>query len=193
MADTFTVRTADSTRYIESKFLKDANGNFVTSPNAAQKTWNLFDTDGNFIGTNTNGYVIVPANFDIKTAIDFGRSLAAMGLSANTAMIDAFKPGGWLDIQTNYNGMTGDNVPAYRVGASYLLGIVGAEAGYSLDRVKLGGGSRSTRTGCLPRSATSPTTTAAIPPIWRRSGLPSIRWPGIPFPTSSASRRTAAG
>jgi hypothetical protein len=141
MADTFTVRTADFTHYIESKFLKDTNGNFIVSPNAQQKTWNLFDTDGNFIGTNTNGYVIVPANFDIKTAIDFGRSLAAMGISANTAMIDAFKPGGWLDVQTNYNGMTGGNVPAYRVAASYILGVVGAEARYSLDLVKLGGGS----------------------------------------------------
>ena len=140
MADTFTVRTADFTRYIESKFLRDGNGNILTSPNAEHKKWNLFDTDGNFIGTNTNGYLIVPANLDIKTAIDFGRSLAALGVSARTAMIDAFQPGGWLDIQTNYNGMTGDNVPAYRAAASYLLGIVGAEAKYSLDQVKFGGG-----------------------------------------------------
>jgi hypothetical protein len=45
MSDTFTVRNAAGTNYQEAKFLKDANGNFIVSNNAIQKTWNLFDLE----------------------------------------------------------------------------------------------------------------------------------------------------
>jgi hypothetical protein len=81
MSNTFTVRNSSGTDYVEAKFLTDSQGNFIVSSNPIQTTWNLFDTDGNFIGTNVNGYIIVPARFDINTAIDFGQSLAQMSNS----------------------------------------------------------------------------------------------------------------
>jgi len=46
---------------------------------------------------------------------------------------NAFYPRkGWLDIQTHYNGTSGDNVPAFRDGASYIFGVAGHAAGFSL-------------------------------------------------------------
>ena len=53
----------------------------------------------------------------------------------------AFLPGtGELDIQTHYNGATGDNVPAFRDAASYIFGVAGHAAGIPLDVLKAGGG-----------------------------------------------------
>src|ERR1700751_4606451 len=78
MPDTFYVRTNDRKHYVEAKFLTDLQGNPIVSRNPVQNTWNLFDADHNPIGTNTNGYVIVPADFDIKKAIDFGRSISEL-------------------------------------------------------------------------------------------------------------------
>jgi len=72
MANTFYVRTGDKKQYVEAKFLTDIHGNFVVSTNQIQRSYNLLDAGHNSIGTNTNGYVIVPANFDIKTTIEFG-------------------------------------------------------------------------------------------------------------------------
>jgi hypothetical protein len=155
MADFF-VPTANpkNIQFIGAKFLTDANGNYVISPNPEQKNYTLYDANHNPIGTNTNGYIIVPANFNIQTAIDFGKSVKQLAVAApngetsavdvvvaaNVAFIQAFRPGGWLDIQTNYNGTQGDNVSAFRDGASYALGVAGYEAAYSLDQIKLGGG-----------------------------------------------------
>ena len=54
---------------------------------------------------------------------------------------NAFYPRkGWLDIQTHYNGTSGDNVPAFRDGASYIFGVAGHAAGFSLNTLKWGGG-----------------------------------------------------
>lgn len=75
MPETFYVRTRDLKHYIEAKILTDLTGDPIVSRNPVQSTWNLFDADHNPIGTNTNGYVIVPADFDINKAIDFGRSI----------------------------------------------------------------------------------------------------------------------
>jgi hypothetical protein len=72
MPDTFYVRTNDKKQYVEAKFLRDINGNPIVSPNQVQSSYNLFDSGHNHIGTNANGYIIVPADFDAKTAIDFG-------------------------------------------------------------------------------------------------------------------------
>src|SRR5436853_3628854 len=113
-SETFFVRIANGTRYVEAKFLTDATGNAIVSPNAEQKTYNLFDANGNFTGTNTNGYLIVPANFDMNTAIDFGKSVSALhttqspdslnpdanNVAATTMFINAFRPVGWFDLQT---------------------------------------------------------------------------------------------
>jgi hypothetical protein len=153
MPDTFYVRTNDRKHYVEAKFLTDLQGNPIVSRNPVQNTWNLFDADHNPIGTNTNGYVIVPADFDIKKAIDFGRSISELMeagypvtvpgalIGALASFGKAFLPGtGELDIQTHYNGATGDNVPAFRDAASYIFGVAGHAAGIPLDVLKAGGG-----------------------------------------------------
>jgi hypothetical protein len=57
------------------------------------------------------------------------------------ALKKSFLPGtGELDIQTHYNGATGDNVPAFRDAASYIFGVAGHAAGIPLDVLKAGGG-----------------------------------------------------
>jgi len=154
MPDTFYVRTNDRKQYVEAKFLKDINGNPIVSPNQVQSSYNLFDSGHNHIGTNANGYIIVPADFDAKTAIDFGRSISqliddstgdpdAMAgnfIGAMARFANAFHPNGWLDIQTHYNGTSGLNVPAFRDGASYVFGVAGHAAKLPLDALKSGGG-----------------------------------------------------
>jgi hypothetical protein len=148
MANTFYVRTADKNQYVEAKFLTDVNGKLIVSSNPIQRSFNLFDASHNPIGTNTNGYIIVPASFDIKTAIDFGRSISQWKklpiagdlIGAPARFANAFQPNGWLDIQTNYNGTSGQSVPAFRDGASYIFGVAGRAAEYSLDTLKFGGG-----------------------------------------------------
>jgi hypothetical protein len=148
MPNTFYVRTSDKNRYVEAKFLTDVHGNFIVSSNPIQSSFNLFDANHNSIGTNTNGYIIVPANFDIKTATDFGRSISHLKnlpvagalIGAMASFGNAFQPNGWLDVQTNYNGTSGQSVPAFRDAASYIFGAVGHAAGFSLDTLKTGGG-----------------------------------------------------
>jgi len=155
MPETFYVRTRDLKHYIEAKILTDLTGNPIVSRNPVQSTWNLFDADHNPIGTNTNGYVIVPADFDINKAIDFGRSISEMMKASadnpdnfESNLIDAFARfgkafyprTGELDIQTHYNGATGDNVPAFRDAASYIFGVAGHAAGIPLGVLKAGGG-----------------------------------------------------
>jgi hypothetical protein len=147
MPDTFYVRTGSKSQYVEAKFLKDINGNPIVSRNQIQSSWNLFDSDRNPIGTNADGYVIVPADFDMKTAIDLGRSvarsiddssgdpdaMAGNSIGAMARFTNAFLPKtGWLDIQTHYNGTSGDNVPAFRDGASYVFGVAGHAAKLSV-------------------------------------------------------------
>jgi hypothetical protein len=155
MPETFYVRTRDQKHYIEAKILTDLQGNPIVSRNLVQSSWNLFDADHNPIGTNTNGYVIVPADFDIKKAIDFGRSISEMMKASaddpddfESNLTDAFvrfgnaflPRTGELDIQTHYNGATGGNVPAFRDAASYIFGVAGHAAGIPLAVLKAGGG-----------------------------------------------------
>jgi len=154
----FFVRTHDRKNYVAAKYLTDASGNPIVSPNPDHRSFNLFDANRNSLGTNVNGYTIVPASFDMRAAIDFGRSVARLRaqlpppagpeaaasneVAVNFAFGRAFLPWGrgWLDIQRNYNGMTGESVPAFRDGASYILGVAGREAGFPLEQIKFGGG-----------------------------------------------------
>jgi hypothetical protein len=149
MTDFVTVRTGDKQNYVLAKVLRYADGTPVTSTNAENKSYQVFDTNHNLIGTNAEGYVYVPATFDIQTAINFGATLkftSALGPGLSTgvsgaAMVAAFWPGtGFLDIQTHYNGEVGDNVPLFRAGASVVFGAVGAAANYPLAELMAGGG-----------------------------------------------------
>lgn len=159
MPDTFFVRNANRDGFVEAKFLTDANGNYVVSQSSENSNVRLFSSPANdsYIGSNQEGFIIVPAQFDIKSAIDFGRKIGDLRSAAqqnpdpeagtiSEAAADfeffrAFLPSvGWLDVQTHYNDTTGTNVPAFRAAASYLLGVAGSEAGYSLDGLFFGGG-----------------------------------------------------
>jgi Ca2+-binding RTX toxin-like protein len=151
MTDLVTVRTRDGQNYVLAKVLTYADGTPVTSTNVENKSYQVFDTspNHNLIGTNAEGYVYVPATFDIQTAVDFGAtlrltSLLSPGLStavSGAAMVAAFWPGtGFLDIQTHYNGEVGGNVPLFRAGASVVFGAVGAAANYPLAELMAGGG-----------------------------------------------------
>src|SRR3954453_22959484 len=80
MTDLVTVRTGDKQNYVLAKVLRYADGTPVTSTNAENKSYQVFDTNHNLIGTNTDGYVYVPASFDIQTAIDFGATLRMTSL-----------------------------------------------------------------------------------------------------------------
>jgi hypothetical protein len=71
----------------------------------------------------------------LNSDVESGSSLAGAAVFAN-----AFRPGGTLDLQRNYNGATGDNIPAFRDAASFMYGVYGNIAGYSLDDLMLGGG-----------------------------------------------------
>ncbi|WP_442918998.1 hypothetical protein [Methylobacterium sp. WSM2598] len=53
---------------------------------------------------------------------------------------NAFRPGGSYDVQTHYNGTSGNNVPAYREIASYALGVAAQAAGFSTQFTEWGGG-----------------------------------------------------
>ena len=158
MPSTFYVRTADKKDYIQAKFLTDIHGIPIVSSNQVQSSFNLFDADHNPIGTNIDGYLIVPANFDIKTAVDFGRSVAfwrnapgAGDVAGAAKFVNAFYPGqGWLDIQTHYNGTTGQNVPAFRDAASYIYGVAGRAAELPLETLKWAESSASLFTRKIP-------------------------------------------
>ena len=61
MPNTFYVRTANKKEYVEAKILTDIQGTPIISSNPVQSSWSLFDSNHNPIGTNTKGYLIVPA------------------------------------------------------------------------------------------------------------------------------------
>ncbi|NUB11774.1 S8 family serine peptidase [Azospirillum brasilense] len=154
--DLFYVRTHDKVTYVAAKFLKDDNGNYIKSPNPEHSEFMLFSGQSadSLIGTNSNGYIKVPYDFNMGKALSFGseiktvynqisvlnNDLSMFSIGADLMLIYAFHAGGFLDIQRTYNGMSGNNVPAFIDGASYIFGAVGAAAGFSLDNLIFGGG-----------------------------------------------------
>ena len=55
------------------------NGNLIVSANPEQRDYRTYDANQNQTGTNINGYIIVPADSDIRTAIDLGRAATGVG------------------------------------------------------------------------------------------------------------------
>jgi hypothetical protein len=125
-------------RPVAAKTLVDAAGNDVINPRTGQP-------------------LIVPRDYDINAAIEFGRSLKDLPRVRFTenpagpdsagkyeAMRNAFHHGGPQDLQRSYNGMTGGGgdefVPAFQHAASFNLGVIGRAAGLSPDEIVLGGG-----------------------------------------------------
>ena len=125
-------------RPVAAKTLVDAAGNDVVNPRTGQP-------------------LIVPRDYDINAAIEFGRSLKDLprvqftenpagpdSLGKYEAMRNAFHHGGPQDLQRSYNGMVGGGgdefVPAFQHAASFNFGVVGRAARLSPDEIVLGGG-----------------------------------------------------
>ena len=123
-------------RSVRGKILVDAAGNHVRDP---------------ITGTP----LIVDEDFDINRMINTARSLGAFADTftddpiAKRAiiypfMINAFRPGGPLEMQRSYNGMVGGGkdkfVLSFRPAASYMLGVFGRAAGLTPDEIKAGAG-----------------------------------------------------
>jgi hypothetical protein len=124
-------------RPVEAKTLVDGAGNDVINPRTGQP-------------------LVVPRDYDINAAIEFGRSLKIPRLPFNEDIIarelvrtyedmyKAFQHGGPQDLQRSYNGKVGGGadefVDAFKDAASFNLGVVGRAAGLSPDEIALGGG-----------------------------------------------------
>jgi len=144
----------NSGNLVQAQFLQ-YNGSYVTDPNSTAILTNIYDQNGNYIpNSNPNGYLIVPADYSIDSAISFGQSVAdemnMQGTSLNgeegTGFLSAIGTmiGGFAygpqDLQRNYNGHTGEFVPAFTDATSYNLGVVSAYAGIPLSLSERGGG-----------------------------------------------------
>lgn len=88
---------------------------------------------------NPSNYLVFPADFSLASAQTFASNVFAqlhVGaiLPAAALMYEAFKEGGLLDLQRNYDGQTWDinpnmNVQAFQDAASWTLGFVAQQAG----------------------------------------------------------------
>jgi hypothetical protein len=137
MAQVFLTVYDNKGRPVAAKTLVDAAGNDVINPRTGQP-------------------LVVPRDYDINAAIEFGRSLKIPRLPFNEDLIarelvrtyegmyKAFQHGGPQELQRSYNGMVGGGsdefVGAFKDAASFNLGVVGRAAGLSPDEIALGGG-----------------------------------------------------
>ncbi|MDR3424329.1 MAG: hypothetical protein P4L50_01750 [Anaerolineaceae bacterium] len=129
--------------FVQAQFLQ-INGNFVVDPNAAnaENTAIYADSFGATLLQNTNGYLIVPANYNVSAAISEGQALNAESLPIALAqMYLDFRQGGTQDLQRTYDGSTNASyVSAFTDAASFNLGAVSFYAGISLlDTLAAGG------------------------------------------------------
>jgi hypothetical protein len=105
------------------------------------------------INPRTGRPLVVPRDYDINAAIQFGRSLKdlprftenpAGTWSKYDAMREAFRHGAPQDLQRSYNGMVGGGehefVKDFKDAASFNLGVVGRAAQLSPGEIILGGG-----------------------------------------------------
>lgn len=89
--------------------------------------------------TNSENYLIVPANFSIASAQNFASQIRGLLGSPNPetaymAIAFPFEPGGSQDLQRNYDGQTwsgnsGMFVVAFQDAASWYLGFVAQQSG----------------------------------------------------------------
>jgi hypothetical protein len=144
--------------YVAARVLRDKDGVPITFQSSRQAGYNTYDApngrrinlyeDYDKVDEYVGGFVIVPANFDLKRALAWAKSTADNnGAVKEIKFFNAFKPGGWLDLQTNWDDPNAPIakpdegiVPAFRTGASYVFGMLGKEAGIRLDRLHEGGG-----------------------------------------------------
>jgi len=138
MGQTFLTVYDRKGRPVPAKTLVDAAGNDVINP-------------------RTGKPLVVPRDYDIDSAIAFGKSLDTLprlpfnedNLAQEISnryrgMYQAFRRGGPQDLQRSYNGMSGGGgdefVDDFKDAASFHLGLVGRAARLSRDEIVLGGG-----------------------------------------------------
>lgn len=122
--------------------LAQPQGGFVEDPNTQTvPIYQISSTGLPVQVTNSNNYLIVPADFTIASALNFASQIKALTSSPYfegpyLAMILAFEPGGSQDLQRNYDGQTwngnsgsGMFVLAFKDAASWYLGLVMQQAG----------------------------------------------------------------
>ncbi|PPD45290.1 MAG: calcium-binding protein [Methylobacter sp.] len=131
--------------YIQDK--NNININPINSRNG-----HYYDGNGvELVGFNTNNYLVVPVQFDLQAAINFGKSLSDKSeLSIYTAMTNAFitKLGfeGTYDLQRTYQTSNGNvinhapPVPMFQDATSYILGVVSAQNNSTSEAIVAGGG-----------------------------------------------------
>jgi hypothetical protein len=141
---------------VPAKYLMDGNSYVADSSwGVYEKPEVLYNADGSpSSDQNPNGYLIVPANYSLRQAIDFGRYVRALReapddsgpATALTTMALAFSTGRPHDLQRNYLDrlgnpvVNGEPVPAFQHAASFHLGAVTAASGIPLDYSLYGGG-----------------------------------------------------
>ena len=120
----------------------------------------IYDDAGTLIpDANPNGYLIVPLDYTIASALALAQSITDVGAAAGDipdkyadelkALAAMFKQGGIGDLQRTYNGLTwnGANNPngeafvgAFTDAASFNLGLVTQQSDLSLLAAQFGGG-----------------------------------------------------
>jgi hypothetical protein len=156
MTDTFYVRDGYG-NLVPAKYLSDA-GQYVTDPNQGVATSiKIYDANGNLAADqNVNGYLVVPVNYSLDQARDFGLYVKSFidnpdlqdsgTVAALGTMTGAFWTGSPQDLQRNYQGLdgtlvaNGPAVPAFQDAASFHLGAVTAVSGLPVEASEVGGG-----------------------------------------------------
>ena len=140
---------------VPAQFLSD-NGQFIVDPNTQKAQGaQLYDASGNLLSeANPNGYLIVPENYSVGQAKDFGSQVADQMLNPDGngtvdglgSMVGAFWTGGSQDLQRTYTDINGNlvsngpAVPSFQDAASWNLGAVTAAAGIPMSWADIGGG-----------------------------------------------------
>ena len=142
----FYVYIKSNNTYIQAKYLR-VNGQFIQDPNlsSAEGTKIYADFSGQTLLQNSNGYLIVPADYNISSAIAEGQAIAIAGSFAPGAdlirMAYDFWHGGPEELQRTYDGVTdGPFVSAFQDAASFNLGVVAQTAGIPLTATLFAGG-----------------------------------------------------
>lgn len=126
---------------IDGKYVKDPNLTSSNTPNwVSNWKFMLYDGTGNPLpNQNVNGYLVVPADFDISSVaalanqmnedIEGQASIEAGYVLAYDRLYGAVKRGGSLELQRTYNGQQNQAfVAAFTSAASFVLGYAGANS-----------------------------------------------------------------
>lgn len=144
---------------IPAEFLRGTNGLLIQDRNLIDvnpvnsRNGHYYDAVGNeLVKFNPNNYLVVPINFNLQAAIDFGKSLqgrADIYYQMTNAFISVIAGGiqfdGTYNLQRTYQNANGiylqnaSQVPMFQDATSFVLGAVSAQNG-TTDKAITGGG-----------------------------------------------------